>query len=277
VSSDDEMDKEDGDERAEGETGEHEESDLSSAEPFEAVPDEQCLALCVSTKFVDLLHISTPRVYLPTAMAKLLKRHQKTGVRFLWTRLVKGRTGGLLLHDMGVGKTIQTIAVLVGLRAAGANPETRRVLPPHLRELRVLLLCPAPVVENWASELAKFLPLLPGQSEFDLDRSVLGKIIVTSQMRGPERKQSILSWAKGAGVLVMSQEVFRAYASSRDNTVRKALFDGATITVVDEVHKAREEGTQLRKALNMVATRSRIGLTGTPLANSVLDVYSLVD
>jgi SNF2 family DNA or RNA helicase len=58
--------------------------------------------------------------------------------------------------------------------------------------------------------------------------------------------------------------------------IRAALRDGATIVIVDEIHKAKATKSDLRRALDGISTKFRIGLTGTPLTNGVVDFHSLV-
>src|SRR5690606_14653010 len=89
---------------------------------------------------------------------RFLKKHQIEGVRFLWRTLIRTaaetniESGALLSHTMGLGKTFQVIAFLYTLVEAALSKDSKvlQQIPDTLRgQLRILVLCPPGLVENW--------------------------------------------------------------------------------------------------------------------------------
>mmetsp|Transcript_29081 Transcript_29081/g.86879 ORF Transcript_29081/g.86879 Transcript_29081/m.86879 type:complete len:243 (-) Transcript_29081:2088-2816(-) len=88
------------------------------------------------------------RQYLNLQLSRYLKPHQRRGVRFLWARSVETRRGhGCVLADhMGLGKTLQLVAVLRAFFGRGTQRET------------ALVVAPAFVLQNWLDEVQRWLP-----------------------------------------------------------------------------------------------------------------------
>lgn len=270
-SSDDHADNDDDD------TSKFDQTDWKSA--FEAADDADCAVAEPKTqsvsKRINANRLDEPGVWLPEGLWAMLKRHQRAGVRFLWRCIVQDKSGALLLHDMGLGKTVQTIALLTALRSAASTSSTRALLPPALTRLRVLVLCPGALAENWESEFKKFLPRVGRHAD---QLTYLGRIIVPGHEKDLDARHMLIQqWASGAGVLVMGHELYRnTMTEPRQRKVHAPLRDAATIVIVDEIHKAKGGQTNIRDSINKIRTDFRIGLTGTPLSNDVTDVYSLV-
>jgi hypothetical protein len=208
-------------------------------------------------------------VYINGQIRGRIHDHQIEGVRFMWQRLVQEADGGLLFHDMGLGKTMQVITVLVALVEAAAGEATRKLLAPNLRRMRTLVLCPASVVDNWADEIATWAP-----KTRDPGVNYLGPIVkIQSTMQQRQRHQAIRQWAADVGVLVMGYEMFRVLCQEKDG-VGEVLRDKATLVVADEVHRLKSE-SNIRAFASAIKTPYRLGLTGTPLTNDVMDMYQI--
>ncbi|MGD1083196.1 MAG: DEAD/DEAH box helicase [Verrucomicrobiota bacterium] len=145
--------------------------------------------------------------------------------------------GGILADEMGLGKTLQTLAFLSTL------PKQPR---PHL------IVCPTSLVFNWLAEAKRFTPALK-----------------TLALHGPDRHTRFGEIA-GCDIVVTS------YALIRRDAERYRALEFDTI-VLDEAQHIKNRQTQNAQAVKAVNGRRRIVLTGTPLENSVLDLWSIFD
>ena len=176
----------------------------------------------------------------PVALGSLegiLRPYQKQGV--YWMRfLEESGLCGLLADEMGLGKTLQTLAWLT--------------LPREDR-LPALIVCPTSLVMNWAAESAKFTPW--------------AKTLVVS---GPDRAKSF-PLIDGADIVVTSYALLQ-----RDFEDAWAGRDFGAV-VLDEAQHIKNRQTKNARAVKMLRSARRLVLTGTPVENSVADVWSIFD
>lgn len=172
---------------------------------------------------------------------KTLRPYQKQGV--YWMRFLEN-TGmsGLLADEMGLGKTLQTLTWLSLPRAdSGA------------KGLPSLIVCPTSLVRNWEAEAAKFTPWL--------------KTLVIS---GPNRADDF-ERIDSADIVITSYALLQ-----RD--FEDAWIDRRFAAVVlDEAQHIKNRQTKNAKAVKMLSSVRRLVLTGTPVENSVADVWSIFD
>ena len=175
------------------------------------------------------------------ALESVLRPYQKQGVA--WIRFLRDHGfGGILADEMGLGKTLQVLAHCASLNeAAGA-----RTGQP------TLIVCPTSLVTNWAAEAARFAPKL--------------RVLVLS---GPQRHK-LFAQMPNHDLVITSYALLR-----RDiEQYRAHSFDTA---VLDEAQHIKNRSTQNAKAVKAIPAEHRLVLTGTPLENSVLDLWSLFD
>jgi superfamily II DNA or RNA helicase len=174
----------------------------------------------------------------PAGLATPLRSYQRLGVD--WLRfLYENRLAGLLCDDMGLGKTLQAIALMVDLVERGEAGAP------------FLVACPTSVVSHWREQMARHAPGLAPVVH-----------------HGPLRK---LPERLGAGdVLVTSYGVLR-----RD--VEEIAAHPFALAVFDEVQQVKNRQTQSWQAAARVAAEVRLGLTGTPIENSLADLKTLFD
>ena len=178
---------------------------------------------------------------LSPALRPVLRDYQREGFLFLADRILCG-AGALLADDMGLGKTLQVLALL---QSFAEND------PAH--PLRAIVVCPAAVTGVWMAECARFSPHLRAAA-------YLG----TSPVRAALRKD----W-KG-GLLVTHYGLVRS-----DMTALSEMeFDFA---VLDEAQYIKNPHALTTIAVKRLQTRHRIALTGTPLENRLLDLWSIMD
>jgi len=189
-------------------------------------------------------------------LENVLRPYQKLGVG--WLRFLRTNGfGGILADEMGLGKTLQTLAFLRTLRSVecGVRNETARGSSPTPHSaLRTphLIVCPTTLVFNWLAEVKKFTPEL--------------KILA---LHGPDR-HARFSEIADSDIVVTSYALIRRDAEK----YRGLEFD---TVVLDEAQHIKNRQTQNAQAVKAVRAKHRIVLTGTPLENSVLDLWSIFD
>lgn len=166
-----------------------------------------------------------------------LRPYQLEGVAWLHTLAQAGR-GAILGDDMGLGKTLQSIALIVTLKTQ--NP----ALGP------VLIVCPKSLTGNWRQEFERFAPDL--------------KVAVS---QGPQRQAVLAKRAEFDVVLT----TYQLAINDRDAL---AGTDWGLI-VLDEASFIRNPDTEAAKALRSLQAGARVALTGTPVENSVRDLWSI--
>ena len=221
------------------------------------------------------VNFSEPVVYLDPSIARRIKPHQLKGVQFLWREIIEDpkHQGCILAHTMGLGKTMQVISLLVTIIQCNKS-ESRAVanhIPPHLRRLQALILCPAALLDNWEDELLMWSP------EHDIDHIYK----VSSANKSP-----IEDWSKSGGILLLGYERFLRIIDSdvksrpselEHGGFKKLLLDGPNLIIADEAHKMKNPKSKIAQTAKGFRTLSRIALTGSPLNNHLEEYHTMVD
>ena len=175
----------------------------------------------------------------------VLRPYQKHGVA--WLRFLRdNRFGGVLADEMGLGKTLQVLTHFKFVLGSAGGPQKRNATSPSL------VICPTSLVFNWAAEAAKFTPEL--------------RVLALS---GPDRHADF-------GRIPQSDLVITSYALIRRDAERYRGLEFDTV-VLDEAQHIKNRQTQNAVAVKSIRSAHRLVLTGTPLENSVLDLWSLYD
>jgi superfamily II DNA or RNA helicase len=169
----------------------------------------------------------------------VLRPYQKEGVAWLQF-LRQNQFGGILADEMGLGKTLQALAFL------------RHVRQEQSSGAPSLVICPTSLVFNWVSEAKHFTPSL--------------KVL---PLQGPDRHARFQE-------IPQIDLVITSYALIRRDLERYREFAFDTV-VLDEAQHMKNRQTQNAQAVKTVKALHRIVLTGTPLENSVLDLWSIFD
>jgi superfamily II DNA or RNA helicase len=172
-------------------------------------------------------------------LEEVLRPYQKQGVAWLQF-LRENHFGGILADEMGLGKTLQTLAFLSSLF------KNRQLAGP------ALIVCPTSLVFNWVAEAQKFTP----------DLKVLA-------LHGAGRHASFDEIPK-------SDLIITSYALIRRDADRYQELEFDTL-VLDEAQHIKNRQTQNAVAVKAVRAKQRLVLTGTPMENSVLDLWSIFD
>ncbi|KAI8322154.1 hypothetical protein GQ54DRAFT_297587 [Martensiomyces pterosporus] len=175
----------------------------------------------------------------------VMKEFQLEGFEWL-ASLYENGANGILADEMGLGKTLQTIAFL-----------------SHLMEKDVwgpiLVVCPVSTLDNWVTEFKRFAPDLP----------------VVNYYGPPEKRKMIRKanfWKQGSEF----PAVVTSYGIVMKDRLALQRVDWKYI-VVDEAHRIKNIHCKLVKDLNMYKSLNRLLLTGTPLQNTLDELWSLVN
>jgi superfamily II DNA or RNA helicase len=174
-----------------------------------------------------------------------LRPYQKAGVQ--WLHLLSGlRLGACLADDMGLGKTIQVLSLLLmqRRRCAGA-------LPP------CLLVAPASLLANWGAEIERFAPVL----KF--------RVVHPSAMTAADMKQFTPQDAADLDLVITSYGRLLRLPVLADIRWR--------LLVLDEAQAIKNPNAKQTRAARALPAEARIALTGTPVENSLADLWSIFD
>jgi superfamily II DNA or RNA helicase len=185
-----------------------------------------------------------PNVALPGELANVLRPYQKQGVDFLvWTGDRFG--GAILADDMGLGKTLQVLTALSARRSL--DREFGETLRPSL------VVCPTSVTHGWVREAAQFTPWL--------------KVAVLQRGAG---RADLLRNLTNYDIIVTNYAMARIEAE----TLGKVEWD---LVCVDEAQMIKNPGADISRAVKTFNGRWRVALTGTPIENRLLDLWSISD
>lgn len=190
---------------------------------------------------------------MPIKINGTLRKYQQEGVNWL-AFLNKYNLHGILADDMGLGKTIQALCIVASddIKCRERFAQTRA---PHDQPLPSLIVCPSTLVHHWYDEIIKFY------SNTVIPLEYYGLPLVRAELRDrfPE-----------VHIVITSYEVLRNDIEILEKTTWNYV-------VLDEGHMIRNAKTRVTQAVKMIKARHRLILTGTPIQNNVLELWSLFD
>uniref|UniRef100_A0A0P6GYP7 ATP-dependent helicase ATRX n=1 Tax=Daphnia magna TaxID=35525 RepID=A0A0P6GYP7_9CRUS len=218
-------------------------------------------------------------VTVDKSLVTKLKLHQVQGVKFMWDACFESverlkqhpGSGCILAHCMGLGKTLQAVTLV-------HTVVTNKICQVD----RVLVLCPVNTILNWVNEFKLWLGTTSGVDVYEITTTSYSK----NNNKEASRVQTLSKWFKGGGVLVIGYTMYLLLASEnskidktqeeRDLCACSLVDPGPQLVVYDEGHVLKNEKTASYEALNKIATRRRIVLTGTPLQNNLEEYFCMV-
>ncbi len=204
------------------------------------LPEETCER--IERRAAELQARVTPDV--PAEIVAELRPYQRDGFHFL-AYLSANRFGGILADDMGLGKTLQTLAWLAWLR--NTKPQT----PDVKSRLPSLVVCPKSVADNWHAEAAKFFPGLKV------------RVWPASELK------SIAPLLPDADLHVLNYSQLRLVA---EDLVRERFH----AVILDEGQYIKNPSSQTAQMARQLRSEYRLVLSGTPIENRLLDLWSLM-
>ncbi len=198
---------------------------------------------------------------IPAGMVSTLRAHQVEGLVWLQMCWQNQRRGAILADDMGVGKTIQSISFMRWLQE---NRLTQKHGP-------LMIIAPVSLLDNWQNEI-----------DIHLDQQGLGK---TALLYGDGLKRY-----RGAGVKDISSGkstldverlreldlLLTTYETMRDYSISFGRIP-LTCLVFDEMQKVKNPTSLMTRASKSMNAQFTLGLTGTPIENTVADLWCMLD
>jgi non-specific serine/threonine protein kinase len=188
-----------------------------------------------------------------------LRPYQTHGVKWLLEHYQNGM-GACLADDMGLGKTLQTLSALVTVQEQLENQLREEeqldlfgnAIPQAKEYLKALIVLPSSLVFNWYNEARKFTPHLRRIQYIGNDRKLIAKKLARYDL------------------------VFTSYAiASRDIAIlEKYQF---RFLILDESQYIKNKNSKIFKAIGKIQAQNRISLSGTPIENSLDDLWAQME
>lgn len=177
---------------------------------------------------------------IPKVIKASLRTYQNEGVNWL-NRLRDMHLNGILADDMGLGKTLQSIIAIT--QHKHENPKSISIV-----------VCPTSLVYNWKEEIGKFNPQLKALA---VDGT-------------PTQRKKLLTSIKDFDVIITSYSLLQ-----KDVEFYTTVKFGYCI--LDEAQHIKNRGTRNAKSVKLIQAAHRLILTGTPIENSLDELWSLFD
>jgi superfamily II DNA or RNA helicase len=184
-------------------------------------------------------------VHVGAAINTTLRPYQEVGVRWLYL-LAKLGLGACLADDMGLGKTIQMLSLLLVLK-----DQTDATVEPSL------LVAPASLLANWASEIERFAPSL---------RTLIAH---PSALPAGEIKTMEMGRLQNTDLVITSYGTLLSLPWIVDTSWR--------MVILDEAQAIKNPTAKQTRAAKSLQARGRFALTGTPIENRLGDLWSIFD
>lgn len=182
---------------------------------------------------------------VPKGLKAELREYQQVGFEWLKT-LDEYNLGGILADDMGLGKTLQLLAVIMSY----VEKTPKEELKP------ILVVCPSSLSLNWKEEAKKFTPLL--------------KTLVIS---GDSKiREEMISNILKYNIIITSYDLLK-----RDIEIYKKYNYEFRYIIADEAQYIKNNNTQNAKVIKEIKAETRFALTGTPIENSLSELWSIFD
>ncbi|CAM1505486.1 Fc.00g111230.m01.CDS01 [Cosmosporella sp. VM-42] len=189
---------------------------------------------------------------IPVAIKAELRSYQQEGVNWL-NFLNKYHLHGILCDDMGLGKTLQTLCIVASDHHQRAE-EFAKTQAPDVRRLPSLIVCPPTLSGHWQQEIKTYAPFLS----------------VTAYVGPPVERKVLKDRLGETDIVITSYDVCRNDAEILEK-------HNWNYVVLDEGHLIKNPKAKITQAVKRLASNHRLILTGTPIQNNVLELWSLFD
>ena len=185
-------------------------------------------------------------IRIPTSLKVDLRDYQKIG--FKWLKLLDYyKFGGILADDMGLGKTIQVLAIILDYLEGLKSNEKRKTS---------IVISPSSLTLNWLSEAQKFAPSLNVQ-------------VINGTA---EERKSKINNLENYDLILTSYDLLK-----RDIYIYKEKNYEFRYAIADEAQYLKNSNTQNAITIKKIKAQTRFALTGTPIENSLAELWSIFD
>lgn len=189
---------------------------------------------------------------IPVAIKAELRSYQQEGVNWLHF-LNKYHLHGILCDDMGLGKTLQTICIVASDHHQ-RQEEYAKTQAADVRRLPSLIVCPPTLSGHWQQEIKTYAPFLT----------------VTAYVGPPAERKLMKDKLGNTDIVITSYDVCR----NDSDVLEKHSWN---YVVLDEGHLIKNPKAKISQAVKRLGSNHRLILTGTPIQNNVLELWSLFD
>ena len=171
---------------------------------------------------------------------KIVRDYQEVGVKWLFN-IYKCGFGGILADEMGLGKSIQLIYLI------------KQILKEK-QDAKILIVAPTSLIYNWKNEFDKF------------GKEIKYKVFAenkTRRLQELEEVEDLQVYITTYGLVRQDKEIYA-----------KIHFE---LLAIDEAQNIKNASAQMTKVVKELKANTKIALTGTPLENSVLELWSIFD
>ena len=200
--------------------------------------------ICTNNKFDEFINnfntYKNALVEFSGEENKILRDYQKDGIKWLYS-IYKCDLGGILADEMGLGKTLQAIIFI-------------RKLLEEKSDAKILIVSPTSLVYNWENEFKKFAPEL--------------KYVVVAENK--KKRLEIMNNFDNYNIFITTYGLVR---NDNDEYENKDF----EVCIIDEAQAIKNYQTGMSKEIKKIKARTKLALTGTPLENSVIELWSIFD
>ena len=194
----------------------------------------------------------TESFQIPVDIKATLRSYQQDGVNWL-AFLNRFNLHGILCDDMGLGKTLQTLCIVASDHHNRAAEYTK-TRAPEVRRLSSLIVCPPTLSGHWQQEIRTYAPFLSS----------------LAYVGPPSDRGRLASQLGKQDIVITSYDVCR-----NDIDILAAL--NWNYCVLDEGHLIKNPKAKISMAVKRLLSNHRLILSGTPIQNNVLELWSLFD
>jgi len=204
--------------------------------------DMENVEITKDESYKNLVALKEEQENLPVSMEQVLRVYQKKGYQWLKT-LEHYHLGGILADDMGLGKTLQMIAVILQYVEAGGEKPS-------------IVVCPSSLALNWENEIRKFA----------------GNLRTLVMTGNAAYREGLLESYRDYDVVITSYDLLKRDIDLYEDSQAEFKF-----AVIDEAQYIKNSNTQNAKAVKRLSAETKFALTGTPIENSLSELWSIFD
>jgi SNF2 family DNA or RNA helicase len=177
-------------------------------------------------------------ISVPTQLKKILRKYQEKGFKWMHILLSAG-LGCILADDMGLGKTLQVLTL---------------ILSDNNKKEPALIIVPTSLLYNWEGEIKKFTPELK-------------TLIISGSV---EKRAELIKNCHNYDIVITSYPLIR-----RDiDELEKTTF---SYCILDEAQYIKNHNSITSKSVKLISANKKLALTGTPIENSLIELWSIFD